>query len=447
LEPPGYPGRFTAALQEELRQIQSRINRIENQTDAVSGFLLDTPWENRAALDLQLSRVSEEILTSENALREPRRREEPSDDVASVRSGILATDRSLAELTQEIRKEEDSIAQLNALKAQLHTQSSRLTRAIVAEEKLLDYEFTMCPRCGTSLPEGRGGENQCLLCLQQPSIELKREDLVREQDRIGSQILETQELVSQRSNRLIDLRRRLTQLGERRATLGHELDVMVSSYVSDQASAIAAEAAKRAELLAQHLRLQDYRKLFEKMDLAASESAQLQGRRDDILNRLEIATNRTSEAEARVLRLEQKFEQILERFHAPRFADPPTARIDRRTFLPIVDGRRPEELSSQGLMVLVNVAHALAHHLTALELGLPLPGILLIDGLTSNVGHQDEDLERVRGVYQYLMEVSDELGDSLQLIVADNDVPEYASQRIVTHFSEEDRLIPTTALR
>ena len=136
---------------------------------------------------------------------------------------------------------------------------------------------------------------------------------------------------------------------------------------------------------------------------------------------------------------------MLLEFHVPRFdaIDDQIARIDRRTYLPVVFGRRFDELSSQGLVVLVNVAHALAHHLCALELGLPLPGILFIDGLTANLGHQGEDLNRVRGLYEDLMRISDEYGRDLQLIVSDNDVPDYAASAIVEEFTEANRLIPT----
>ncbi len=74
--------------------------------------------------------------------------------------------------------------------------------------------------------------------------------------------------------------------------------------------------------------------------------------------------------------LEARFDELLRRFNAPEF---PTSergrRIDRQSLLPIVGGRRFDELSSQGLKVLVNVAYALAHQLTAIEVELPLPNL------------------------------------------------------------------------
>lgn len=118
--------------------------------------------------------------------------------------------------------------------------------------------------------------------------------------------------------------------------------------------------------------------------------------------------------------------------------------IDLRTYLPVLYGRRFDELSSQGLKVLVNVAHALAHQRTAAEQNIPLPNILFIDGLTSNIGHEDLDQERVEAIYRYLISLSREPGERLQVIVADNDVPSFAREFITLRLSEDDRLVPLT---
>jgi hypothetical protein len=114
--------------------------------------------------------------------------------------------------------------------------------------------------------------------------------------------------------------------------------------------------------------------------------------------------------------------------------------------MPMVGGRSFDNLSSQGLKVLVNVAHALAHHETAIELGLKLPGILIIDGPTGNIGRDGDDLERVESIYSYLIEVSRKFGDQLQIIVADNDIPGAAEGFVRLRLTDDDRLVPTSLL-
>ena len=96
--------------------------------------------------------------------------------------------------------------------------------------------------------------------------------------------------------------------------------------------------------------------------------------------------------------------------------------------------------------MLVNVAHALAHQLTAIEYDLALPNILLIDGVSNNLGREGLDSERLEAVYEYLIEVGDRYRDRLQLVVADNTVPKQATAYIRVSLSEEEKLIPAGLL-
>ena len=120
---------------------------------------------------------------------------------------------------------------------------------------------------------------------------------------------------------------------------------------------------------------------------------------------------------------------------------PITAAINRTTYLPEVSGRPFDELSSQGLTVLVNVAHALAHHTVSLDHELPLPGLLVLDGLSNNVGHEGFDLERRDDTYRLLMEEVQKYAGRMQVIALDNDVPAFAADSVVLTLSPDDRLI------
>jgi hypothetical protein len=188
-------------------------------------------------------------------------------------------------------------------------------------------------------------------------------------------------------------------------------------------------------------RLEDYIGLLAGLDSALGDLNKLEELRTQIESQLESISAARNDATVRIDRLESQFKTLIESFKVPRLEGPEDIRIDARTYLPIIYGRRFDELSSQGLQVLVNLAHTLAHHLTSISLGLGLPQILFIDGLTSNLGHEGDDLGRVNAVYDYLIEVSIELGDLLQIVVADNDVPEQAREYVRLELSEEDRLI------
>jgi hypothetical protein len=54
-----------------------------------------------------------------------------------------------------------------------------------------------------------------------------------------------------------------------------------------------------------------------------------------------------------------------------------------------------------GVRVLVNIAHLLAYHPTALELELPLPGLLMIDGINKNIGTAEHDAARIDTAWEH----------------------------------------------
>ena len=433
-----------AQLQEELRDVYLQIRQLQSQSKAFERFLTDTPWENRAGLEMsladaraRLNRVEAEMAQMADSAH---RRE--SGSVQISREQLQAIEMQLADVTRRRDHESANLEQLRRLLNQLETQSERLTRSIVADVYLTDLDFVVCPRCGASLSSGRTTAGECYLCLQVPASGVTREQLIQEQDRLAAQIRETRELIATRVAGIERLRRERTELERKRNEVAHEIDLQVRSYVSDTASEIARTARERAEIESNIRRLEDYLGLYVKLDRAMGDLSALEHRRKRIEGALEIESARRADAEARIVRLEAKFEEVLAVFGVPRFGEVRRATIDRSTYLPVLDGRRFDELSSQGLQVLVNVAHALAHHLVALELEIPLPGILFIDGLTSNVGHEGFDMQRVHDVYGYLGEVSRRYSDQLQLIVADNDVPPEAQKFIRVRLSEELRLIP-----
>jgi hypothetical protein len=428
-------------VQERLHEVNTELTQLYIQSLSFEKMLSGTPWENRAALldRLRSARESLAMIESKNVnAAEPR----ANDAVADLRRGVLRLDAQMAETGAALEREKISVEQLGRLVKQLEVQSKRLTKAIVANRYLTDFDFILCPRCGADVGEERGSTDVCSLCLQTPAPRLDRREFVSEQDRVAGQIDETKELLEAHGRAIEDLNQELSGLGKERQRLGHELDYKTQTYVSDRASAIAEAASERPAVLSLIARLEDYLMLYEKLDRLSSERTRLEAERDDLIGTLDMLSTRRSESEGRIRAFEGNFEMILRRLAVPRFSAQPFSALDRRTYLPILDGRRFDELSSQGLQVLVNVAYALAHQITAIELQLPLPNILVIDGLTTNVGHEGYDVDRVQNAYEYLMELSDEMGDVLQVIVSDGNVPAEADPYVRLRLSESDRLIP-----
>jgi hypothetical protein len=135
----------------------------------------------------------------------------------------------------------------------------------------------------------------------------------------------------------------------------------------------------------------------------------------------------------------------LTRLHVPQLGDLLTVKINRNTYLPEVSTRTFDELSSQGLKTLVNVAHALAHHTVAIDRGLDIPGLLILDGVSANSGKEGLEGNRIVDMYKLFEEVTNEYGEQLQLVIVDNDLPpevaDELNDSIVLTLSQQSRLI------
>lgn len=79
-----------------------------------------------------------------------------------------------------------------------------------------------------------------------------------------------------------------------------------------------------------------------------------------------------------------------------------------------------------------------------------MPGLLILDDLSANAGHEGFDQERVRDVYQLLSKVARRYQGALQVVAVDN----YLSRNILLNYvdhviltlTQADRLIRVRAL-
>jgi hypothetical protein len=435
-----------SSLQEEVREVYGELRRLRSQGRTIAEFITGTPFENRAAIERDLREAEAELERITRDAEALSAGITEASDTEHIKRSLQGIESELDELHRRLQFEKGSAEQKERLIAQLQTQSTRITRSVVAGEHLLDFDFITCPRCGSAVSEDRADPETCYLCLQQPSPQIAREDLIREQDRLEKQISETRELVAAHMQSVREIDGAVESLGSRRREVASELDYRTRTFISARGEMIARAASDRAALQEQIKRLREYLGLFERQSRDAQRIAQLESRYADLQAALESALSNDAAFDERVHFLEVTFRDLLERIRAPRFASHGPTVIDRRTYLPIYDGRRFDELQSQGLQVMVNVAHAVAHQLTAIHYELPLPNILLVDGLTGNIGYEGLDMERVEAIYRLLIDLAAEHQGRLQIIVADNSTPHFARELMLAEFSEQDKLIPQHVL-
>ncbi|MGI5214941.1 hypothetical protein [Plantactinospora sp. CA-290183] len=443
----GYYEPELARLNAELRRVELQLASLDQDAAIRAKFLADTPFADIDALDLQLAARTAELEQVVSQRRDLSATAGEVPGVQELRQTLLATRTRRAEVTDRLARLEAQITDLSDLRRQLSSQSARLTRAIVADEWLVDFDFIVCPRCGNDINAARTDPHLCYLCLQEPRPAPAQAQLLTEQDRIASQINETDEVIQGRRRAQEQLRWEADRLDGLIAELATDLDRRTQAFISDRATQIEHHAAGQARLEADITRLREYADLLRRHQQHLEGRDVLEAQREDLQNRINSQELSQTDAGDNVLALEQRMLEYLHELHIPDLGQELTVQINRDTYLPEVSGRSFDELSSQGLKTLVNIAHALAHHTVAIDRNLPLPGLLILDGLSANSGHEGFDLARVRDVYRLLSRVTgqEQYRNALQVVAVDNELDrnillEFVDRVVVT-LTQEDRLI------
>ena len=436
----GYYDLKTAQIQERLRDVQSRLRELRSRQELFDTFFNGTPLENRMRIEYELRDVNAELQEVETIALDLATVPHEATDTAQLQAEILEVERRSARLQADIDAERQSLNNLRDLMNQFEAQSGKLTRSIVSHKHLTDLEFIVCPRCGTEVGSDRSPTDVCYLCLQEPSLEFSREILIAEQGAVEQQLREGQDLFGEREARLTRLHGQLEDARRELAAKRLELDFQTKSYISQEATRIASTAARRARLAARAEQLGEYLDILSKIDDAQKVAAGLTAEKEYLEQELVASTSESRESQRKVSHLKGRFNEILEKLKPPRFGEQELSDINPDTYLPVFHGRAFGEVSSPGLATLINVSHALAHHLTAVELDLKLPQILIIDGLSEYLGQEGLDPERLTATYDLLIETSNGRPE-LQVIVVDNEIPESARSFVRLELSEEDRLI------
>ena len=436
----GFYDLSVAQLQDRFRDVEGQLRELQARGRLFETFFDNTPLENRARIEHELREVNGELKRAEATALELASASEGLPGTTELRSEILELERRTAEVGAKSDAEGAALQNLKELARQLEAQAGKLTRSIVSHKHLMDLEFVVCPRCGSDVASERSVEGACYLCCQQPALEFSRETLVNEQGAVEQQLTEVQDLTREREVRFALLRKELVGLDGELGRKRMELEFQTKSYVSERATRIASVAARRARLGSRMEQLQEYLDVLSKLDDAEKLTARLSVEKDGLVADLEAATGRSTDARWRVQYLNRRFNEVLTEFKPPEFGEEKVSNINATTYLPEYHGRGFVELSSPGLATLVNLAHAVAHHLTAIELDLRLPDILIIDGLSEHLGQEGLDPARRAAAYELLLGLTESC-PQLQVILVDNEIPRKAREFVRLELSEDERLI------
>ena len=403
------------AKREAVKQIRTFMAKFDlgSETDLEKKYLL----------------VEKELtIAKKNRTELQSKRNEQLHPTDTLREELRKLSVQIDELINAISDNKHSIGELISLRAELITSKAKAKRIERSRDILQNVIYDRCPECGINLDKRAHDEKQCRLCGKNHSelseentikFEVIRRDLNDRIDEIGDSIKRKKHISERMERMLFDLQNRKLNLDEK---LQDELERYDSAIV-ESIRAAESDIATLKERLASIQQLQQFPKAIYELE---GQAGSMQGRIDQLKSAVNEERNKLNSADEYISEIAESFKQIMLAVGFPGVLKDDKVIIDPRNWKPkIIHGGQAWnfwDAGSGGKKTLFNVCYALAIHSVAIERGLPIPTLLIIDSPTKNIS-EDENPELVRNLYREIYRLATKgNGSHLQFLLIDSDL-------------------------
>lgn len=430
-----------AKLQVDIGNLSDEISRARSSIAEIEQFVEALELPPVEELEERL-RSSERVLTlRERELADVRHRMRGAGQDSSTRRRAEDLAAELNGVTSDLETATTQREELERLSAQIALDEQRTVRSMMAGTELAAIEYRTCPRCLQDIPPRETTSEACVLCQQPEPESLLAVTLEDELDRLRAQQRESEALIEaakhQETSLVVQVSKLEASLAAARTAADEEAEAAVTPFV-DQVGRLSTEIGEfRARLDAD----QEGLRLHQELEKRRVELQKLVDRQAMLGARLDEEKARQQQALARVEELSIAFDDILQSLQLPWYEP---SYIDPKTYLPMVGGKKLEDLSSGGMKVLVNDSYFLAGLAYALRVPeeTHLPSLMIIDSPMKNFGAGQDDLNYSHRLYRWLWALQKERGaNRFQLIIADNEITQEGEQFNVRRLSYTEPLI------
>jgi len=403
------------AKREAVEQIRTFMSRFELGSEIeIAGKLQDA--EKALASVTQRRSELEKSRSAET---------HPSDqlrvELRRLGAEIDASRRAIAEAKETVEEQ-------RALRAELVTAKTKAQRADHAGQILDAVRYQRCPQCGTDV-SGRHHRHpdDCHLCgtpqADIPQTPIDAEILRRD---LNDRIDQIADALTRRQQEIARMERRLEVARVRKAALDKQLQDDLARYDSSFIESIREVDREAATWTERTRSLQQLRQMPAAIASLEQEAGALQGKTDVLRSSLDAERARLRAADDHVAAIADAFKRVLQAAKFPGFYDSDEIHLDPRNWTPAVGHEGREwgffDTGSGGKKTAFNVCYALAVHLVAIERGLPVPNLLIIDSASKNIS-REKNPELIRGVYAQIYRlVLGEENHKVQLLLIDSDL-------------------------
>ncbi|WP_159847597.1 AAA family ATPase [Nocardia sp. CY41] len=410
-------------LASKLNKLRGEIVTAETRYNTVITFLRDSGTKTREEAQVALEVAARRYQEAQLRMAALRQRTDPVSDRKTrvLRDMLTQAEFKLAELnradTETRRRRNECIAETARVQADL----DRLGRMREAGQRLASIEFSVCPRCMQSVTHRSVPESSCRLCLQNETIVDDHGHTQYEIEQLTGQLAE----MAAQIRVLDDHRESVAAATREREQLVAELNMIVEERTSKRISprlqefTDTAQESAAAQVDEQHMesiirQWETVDELRVEVDDLRSEYAVVEGRHSDAVEAVE---------ERRTEIIEEISEEFDAMVRAIGIPDIETARIDRTTYLPVIN-ETPFHVRAKlagGTTTATQVAYWCSLMAVALRnVETPYPAFLLIDSPRMGLNTANS---LAAEMYRVLTTQVAAVPGRLQVIIADNELP------------------------
>jgi len=343
-----------------------------------------------------------------------------------IRLELRKISKESADYDVAIEDLEFRIQQQDSLRSELITAKIKASRAKQATTVLGNVDFVACPRCNAPVASERFDvEHLCCLCGQKPpeSGQGSAIGITALGGDLDSRIDDLGESLGRHSRGLSRLKILREANLKRRVELDQKLALEVERCDSAYTSNARAADSKVSALQERLHSLDRLAQMPAAISALENDAATLQAHIDRLRTEIAVEQKRLIGADNNIAAVADSFREVMLSVGFPGVYAEDKVLLDPRNWLPFVRHGEQEwsfaDAGSGGKKTLFNVCYALAVHRVALDRGLPLPTLLIIDSPTKNIT-RDEDPELVKALYGRIYDLAQDYKGTLQLLLIDS---------------------------
>jgi AAA domain len=333
---------------------------------------------------------------------------------------ITSLDEAIADLLQARDRDSRHLHEIETL-------SLKFRRSQSARAVLSGVAFHTCPRCTQSLPD-RSDDN-CYVCgqVEMDNVNDSADDALVQRD-IKSRTEELREIIRRHDESLTKLRRdrEAHELEKRRVE--RERNETSQRFDSAYLSSMLTKERERSALLQQADSLEAMVRFPQMLEAQRQKVNNVQAQEIGLRSRLKEAREAAEKDATNINTLKDLFLDCLVRSEVPGIKANDSVEISASSFLPELHSPGVADttiasfstLSSGGKKTLFKCCFAVAMHRLAVQVGAPLPEMMIIDSPMKNISER-ENREQFKGFYNLIYQLkADELKNT-QFILIDKE--------------------------